>query len=382
MGARKAFADVLSALHDAALDDTLWPAASARVDEALGAMGNTMVVGEGPEDDVRVLFAASYSHGQRRHEVEWDYLTNYHPWDERVPRIRRLRDAELVHITDLYTAEELKTSRTYNEFSPRAHGRNSLNVRLDVARDTHVAWAISDPIKTGAWHADQLSMIDRLLPHVRHFVRVRQAMADARAMGSSLSAMLDNTRVGIIYLDYRGRIVQVNDRALEILRRRDGLFDEGGYLAAWLPADNDKLRNLLAGAMPSLSGQGAAGSVTINRSSNLPKLVVHVNPLSGGWLHLGSGRLAALALVVEPSRQMRLDAGLVGEALGLTPAESEIAVMLAEGRTVRDIAEGTGRKPGTVHDLIKRAHKRLGIARQVDLVRLVLDLADLPAPRD
>ena len=70
------------------------------------------------------------------------------------------------------------------------------------------------------------------------------------------------------------------------------------------------------------------------------------------------------------------------EVLGLTAAESEVAVMLSLGRSVRDIAVTTGRKPGTVHDLIKRANKRLGISRQVDLVRLVLQLADLSAPRD
>ena len=53
--------------------------------------------------------------GQRRDDLEREYLTTYHPLDERVPRFRQLPARHLVHITDLYTAEELKTSRTYNE---------------------------------------------------------------------------------------------------------------------------------------------------------------------------------------------------------------------------------------------------------------------------
>ena len=191
MGALETFAGVLSALHDAALDGTLWPAASARIDDALATMGSTLLVGEGPKDDVRILFAASYWRGERRPELERDYLHNYHPWDERVPRVRSLPDSELVHVSGLYTDEERKTSRTYNEFLTRNDLHDSLNVRLDGAPGTHVTWAIADPARPGGWHADQLAMTQRLLPHVRQFVRIRQARADAEAMGSSLSAMLE-----------------------------------------------------------------------------------------------------------------------------------------------------------------------------------------------
>ena len=232
MGAREAFAGVLSALCDAALDDTLWPAASARIDDTLETMGSTLLVGEGPKDDVRILFAASYWRGERRQELEREYLHDYHPWDERVPRVRNLPDSELVHVTGLYTDEERKTSRTYNEFLTRRNLHDSLNVRLDGAPGTHITWAIANPVMAGGWHADQLAMVDRLLPHVRHFVRIRQAMADAQAMGASLSTMLDNTRMGIFHLARHGRIVEANDRALAILARRDGLSDQGGCLGA------------------------------------------------------------------------------------------------------------------------------------------------------
>ena len=60
--------------------------------------------------------------------------------------------------------------------------------------------------------------------------------------------------------------------------------------------------------------------------------------------------------------------------LGLSPAESQVAVMLAEGRTIGDVAVATNRQPSTVRVLIKRAYRKLGISRQVDLARLVLSL--------
>ena len=383
MDAQDVLTGVLAALHDAALDDALWPYTSGLIDDACGATGNSVVVAEGFGKDVKVVFGRLYYRGQPRQDILREYLENYHPHDERIPRIRQLPDSQLTHVTDLYTEQELRTSPTYNEALRRSGAQNALNVRLDGSDGMRIIWAIADPSQPGGWGSDQIKMIKRLLPHIRQFVRTRQAMASARALGASLSELLDNTRIGVFHLDRRGRIVEANAPARRLLRRGDGLYDPDGFLGAWLPADNANLQRLLARALPPLGSQsqGAAGSMTIRRSPNLPKLVLHINPVGDRWLDFGAERVAALVLVVDAGSQPRLDAELVAEVLGLTAAESQVAVMLSEGRTVRDIAMATGRQEGTVHVLLKRAYKKLGISRQVDLVRLVLPLADVSAFR-
>ena len=382
MHAQDMVARVLAAVHEAALDDALWPAASALLDEAVGTVGNALLVGEGPEDDVRILFGVGCFRGRRHHEMEREYFHDYHPWDERAPRFRRLPAGKVVHVTDLYSDAELRTSRTYNEFASRYNGRNGLAVRLDGPLGTHITWAINDPVRGGSWHAGQLTLIRRLLPHIRQFVRVRQAIADAHVLRGSFAALFHNTHVGVVYLDRHGRVVEVNDRALDVLRRRDGLVDRDGRLSAWLPADNETLQRHLHAAIPPFGAHGVGRSMTVGRAADLPRLVLHIHPVAGGRSLVGMPRVAALVLLVQPESRPRLDAGLVSQALGLTPAESEVAVMLAEGRTIRDIAAATGRKPGTVYDLLKLAYKRRGISRQVDLVRMVLRLAVLPASKD
>ena len=55
-----AFERVLASLYDAMLDDTHWPATAALIDEACGIAGNALMVGEGPQDDLRVLFVGLY----------------------------------------------------------------------------------------------------------------------------------------------------------------------------------------------------------------------------------------------------------------------------------------------------------------------------------
>ena len=115
MSEQNAFERILRSLYDGMLDDTYWPDTSALIDEACGIAGNALLVGEGPHDDIRVLFVGLYYRGQRRTDLEREYLDIYRPINEAIPRQRQLPAGHLVPIKDLYTAEELKTSRTYNE---------------------------------------------------------------------------------------------------------------------------------------------------------------------------------------------------------------------------------------------------------------------------
>ena len=122
--------------------------------------------------------------------------------------------------------------------------------------------------------------------------------------------------------------------------------------------------------------------MTVRRPSLSPRLAVHVKPVTDGEADYRSRQVAALVLIVDPVDRARVDPALVQAALGLTPAQAGIAVLLAEGRTPREIAAATGRRYGTVRTHLKQIHARLGVSRQLDVVQLVLALSSLPAPRE
>ena len=380
MSTSDTFERILMSLRDAVLDDAQWPAASALIDKACGAKGNELVVGEDVGGDARVLFAGFYRHGERRHDLERTYFDAYYPWDERVPRLRQLRDGHVVHVRDLYSDEELKTSPTYNEELPRSGTQNGLNVRLDGPDGSRIVWSLADPVEPGGWGTAQTRMVENLLPHIRQFVQVRSAMAGGDALGVSLTSLLDNTRIGVIYLDRRGRVTEANDSARSILRRADGLLNRGGFLCTRQPADNARLERLLGEALPRWDDAATGNSMAVRRAPALPPLEVHITPVSTRQMDFGLRDVAALILVVDPASRPRLDAGLVAEILGLTLAESQVAIMLAEGKTIGDVAAASNRQVSTVKVLTQRAYRKLGISRQVDLVRLVLSLPDV-SPR-
>ena len=382
MSEQAAFERIVASLYAAMLDDTRWPATSALIDEACDLTGNALMVGEGPQDDIRVTFVGLYYRGQRRPDLEREYLDVYHPINEAIPRLRQLPDSHLVPIKDLYTAEELHTSRAYNEALRWGQYQQGLNVRLAGPGGSPMTWSLADPIASEGWGSSQIAMVRRLTPHIRQFIRVRQALVRAQARDTTVTALLDNPRIGVVHLDRRGRILAANDRARGLLRHGEELSDADGVLQARAPDDQGRLARLVAEALPTSGAVPVSGSMQLGRVSGLPPFVVHIKPVGVPQPDYGARPVAALVLIVEPGRHPRLDSALVARTLRLTPAESQVAALLADGKTVRDIALATGRRESTIRSHVKHMFAKHGLSRQTDLVRLVLSLASAPEFRD
>lgn len=378
MSERDLFDRILVSINEAALDDSRWPATSALLDEACGAKGNYLLVGEGKSrKDVSVLFTRFCMGGERRTDFEETYFRNYYPSDERVPRVRCLDDGQLVHVADLYTAEEKKVSRAYNECLELTETRNSLLARLDGPGDSRIIWTVADPLEGSGWRSVQVEMIKRVLPHVRNFVNMRQALADAGALGWSLAGLMDRARCGVLQLNRHGRIMEANDFAASLLRQNGGLSVRDGFLTAEDPSENDRLQKLVGRALPGLARPAVAGSATIVHLPGGPRLVLHASPLKG-WQGIASiDSIAAIVLIVDPSAQNQIDPGLLQDALGLTQTESHVALLLASGLSVSQVALSTGRKESTVRWHMKHIFEKQGISRQAQLVRRVQALSGL-----
>ena len=187
--------------------------------------------------------------------------------------------------------------------------------------------------------------------------------------------------IGVLYLDRHGMIVEANARGLGILRHSNGLVDRGGVLHAQCPTDNATLQRLIGRALLQWGRAAASGSMTMRLAPGRPPLTLHINPVSLR-ADFGAQRVAALVLLVNPEQPPHIDPVQVAALLGLTRAESRVAVALARGQSVRDIAVTTYRTQASVRWHVRQIHAKLGISRQADLVRMVMTAAGVPLPHD
>ena len=176
MSRQDLFERILESLHAGVFDDARWPATSGLIDEFCGSKGNSLVFGDGTaSDDIDIFFARFCFRGQRDAELEREYFGVYHAVDERLPRLRILPDSRVTPVRSLFSEGEKKISVVYNELLPRTETRDGLNVRLDGPDGSRIVWVTADPVRGDGWSAAQVETLQRLLPHLRQFVRVRQA---------------------------------------------------------------------------------------------------------------------------------------------------------------------------------------------------------------
>lgn len=102
---------------------------------------------------------------------------------------------------------------------------------------------------------------------------------------------------------------------------------------------------------------------------------MHVSPVPPRTAATLSERVEVLALVRNPWSVPALDLASIRDALGLTAIEAEIAALLAQGRTVQEIASLRKRTVESVRWHLKQVFAKTGLRRQADLVRVVLTAA-------
>ena len=98
---------------------------------------------------------------------------------------------------------------------------------------------------------------------------------------------------------------------------------------------------LVRDALPASGTVAVSGSMLLGRSAVLPPFVMHIKPVSVPQSDYGARHVTALVLIVEPGRQRRVDPDLVARTLELTRPESQVAIWLAEGKSVREMAQAT-----------------------------------------
>ena len=378
MASEDRFERVVETLYKAAVGDVAWVTAAALVNDVIRTTGHAVVYGDPLPRRVPGIDAARFFVGsERRQDLEDLYFREYFLRDEVNQRLYQLGDGDLAYTSDLYTEHEKKTSAAYNEFR-RVHDlHHGLFLTLLGLDGCAIVWSFGNSTEPGGWGRDQVQSIKRLSPHLRQFVRVRRLMANARALGASLSDLLENRRAAIVQLDRCGRILKANDGARDILLRRDGLHEDNGVLVAANRTENAELGHMLARALPRYGLQGAGGSIGITRRKAQSPLILEVHPVRGMSRDHPTREVRVLVLIVDAEARPRADAQMVEAVLGLTPAESRVVAARTAGQSVAEIAEDLGCAESTVRTHLKRVHRKLGIRNQTELVHRVMSLEAL-----
>ncbi|MGO4706151.1 response regulator [Microvirga sp. 2MCAF38] len=190
-------------------------------------------------------------------------------------------------------------------------------------------------------------------------------MLETRDAFAGLANAFDSLSSGVIFLDSIGQVQHMNRTAQQITQGEDGLVLSAQSLRTTSTASTRSLKQAIHDA---LGEPNNSSMVTIPRAMHRP-LVLQIYPLSSGD---AAGSPAVAVFVVDPEMRPRLSQEMASRMYDLTRAEARLAVALADGKRLDEIATEFGVSPTTVSFHLQNLFRKTHTSRQADLVALLM----------
>ena len=175
-------------------------------------------------------------------------------------------------------------------------------------------------------------------------------------------------------LDHRRRVRSLNAAAENLLGRSDFVWtDMAGRFGCAEPRLIEHIDSCLAHwHRPDLDRDPEMFLIARNSLQVPARVTVIVTPWNSERSFF---RGPECILLIETAGTELADLREIKRFYGLTDAEVRVAAALASGLTVNEVAAQCGTSPATVRVHVRQVFRKLGVSRQVDLVRLVHALA-------
>lgn len=365
---------VIDRIYAAALDASVWP----EVTESLRSSYDCRAVGLYAADmssgRVSILGMRGIDPGEIRSYVDHHLLDN--PWTA-VPALQRAGVIRTDRTLDEHYGQPgyYRATPLFNEWMKPQDFIYTLGTNLCAEGDALIKFFMYRPERAGTFSGSDIAEFSRLSGHLSRSLAVarRLDLKDIQLEGAM--HLVDGLRLGVIFLDGRGRISHANRYARRLLEEGTGLTTRDGIVCAARAADTRRLAGILATALEVYHGTATdvPGMIDVARPEGRRPLRVIAVPLprrsEGPWF---TCRLAVALIVSDPEAEPAIPCEWLRQRYGLTAREAQLAQSLGQGATLREAAERNGVTYETARWHLKNIFQKTGTVRQSELVRLLL----------
>ena len=283
----------------------------------------------------------------------------------------------LAHISEELTdARTLLSSPYYAEWLAPNRIHSCLGV-IYARDETAAHWvSLNRPKNRESFDQEDVQVLATLAPHLRRASALSEQLSASRQARASTEAALNASKQPTILTDGRGQVRFSNSAAMVLAEQQNGFSITRQGLVGHA---HEVTASLQAAIRRAASGQTTLerrpSIVPLPRERTHRPLIAFVYPLPCGLADaLGSGA-NVVVLIVDPDRGLEPSREALRLAYNLTPAETQIAVMLTQGKDVASITVELGVSRETIRTHLSSMFFKTGTRRQVDLVRLFANVA-------
>ena len=357
---------IVSALYDAALDSRRWGEALEMFRVLFEANYVTLILRSPDESNLGMMIAVGVEGGDK---------VTYLPYGHSMTPFVNQPIDKVFTVEDLMTEAEWRRTPYYQHWCAPVDVFHVMGVDISTPDSGKLRFRITRGETAPRFSALDRARCEALLPHLRRALHIHNLLDRSESLGSLYSQAIGRLSVGTLVLDETGKVLEQNLIARELLAANDGLKLVGGRLEASYPSDNRELQQLIRNAFARHSGDplAVASAMSVSRPSGQVSLGVVVEPVRSQEWAEGKGQPSAVVYIRDAAGKSLASTAAAKQLFNLTPAETALAMELANGLSLEEAAEALNIRRNTARAHLRSIFSKTGVRRQTELVRIMLN---------
>jgi DNA-binding CsgD family transcriptional regulator/PAS domain-containing protein len=359
------FSHILDTLYGAALNPEGWEDCLETVRAELKGNFASLIVRTVTAEDTGLI--VSVGEGRRGIDPQTPNLT-ISPFTGMMPD-------RLVTIGDVLSESDWRASAYYRDWCAPHDVYHVMAADIDTRDGGVYGFRVMRGEDAPPFSAADKELGRRLIPHIKRALNLHLSIHQDRKVISLYSRAMAQLMVGVVVLDTDSNVIECNPAATAILDMQDGLRVIGKQLEATYGNDNRKLQRLIKDALSHDKGSKMAltEAVSISRPSGQLSWGVVVQSISPDQWTEGKQRPAVAVFLRDTEGKTQPPVKLAQQLFQLTPAETMLAIQLANGLSLEEAAEALNIRRNTARAHLRSIFSKTGVRRQTELVRIFLN---------
>jgi DNA-binding CsgD family transcriptional regulator len=250
------------------------------------------------------------------------------------------------------------------------------SIGVVLPKEDGATWNLSffRPLAGEHFGAGAIRLLAGLSQHFERAIQLGNQISRHATRTAALLEAIDRVDVGIILLDRDGHHLHVNRIANALLGTGDGIRLTEGRLSAESALSASCLREAIADALATASGNpgSGGGTVLLERSNGRRPLSSLVVPFRGSAPPDRPGGPAVLIFLTDPESSPASISDYLGRHFHLTPSECRLVAELLSYHTLGEAAIRMTIRENTARTHMKRILAKTGTRNQMELLRLLM----------
>lgn len=363
------FSDLISTLFHGFKERVPWKSFLHRMQDKMDAKFVTFILRPPSIEDSGLFISTGEG------DVLDDARTSYNRYFYALDPFIGLPSGQIVTLEEFIPEDERESSEYFQQFLKPIDVCHILGTDIKTKDGAICSIRISRDSDSPPFSEDEKALLALFVPQLECAIDLHMRLNRIETERNVYSGAVDQLAVGTIILDEEGKVLRTNQVAHELIQEKDGLKLVGGILTVGTTSrDTQEFRRLIKQALAS-QRKGTPSIVEaqrIQRPSGVADLGIVVRSIPQAEWSEGKHRPCVVIFVTDPERQSRAPQEIVKALFDFTPAEAQLAMLLANGLTLDEASDELCISRNTARAHLRSIFSKTGVTRQPMLVRLIL----------